>query len=109
MNNHTAAPARAVALRPAIVLATMLGISMSPATARPPVFKSGAPVVQLAQQGDIGPGAASAAAGAASGGRVLGVRRVRSASGVIYKVKVLLPGGRMRTVTVNGRTGQVRG
>ena len=63
----------------------------------------------LAQQDDIGPGAASAAASAASGGRVLGVRRVHSASGIVYVVKVLLPGGRVRNVTVNGQTGRVRG
>ncbi len=108
MNNHKAA-ARSIALRAIIVLMTVLGISVSPATARPPAFKQDAPVVLLAQQDDIGPGAASAAASAASGGRVLGVHRIRSANGVIYKVKVLLPGGRVRNVIVNGRTGQVHG
>lgn len=109
MNHHKAATACAIALRAIIVLATVLGINVAPAAARSPEFKQGAPVMMLAQQGDIGPGAASAAASAASGGRVLGVQRVRSANGIIYKVKVLLPGGRMRYVTVNGQTGQVHG
>ncbi|MFT5447889.1 MAG: hypothetical protein ACI9DC_003068 [Gammaproteobacteria bacterium] len=101
-------PAIALTLRAIIVLAIMAGFSMPPAAARAPAFKQGAPLV-LAQQDDIGPGAASAAASAASGGRVLSVRRARSASGIVYTVKVLLPGGRMRYVTVNGLTGQVRG
>lgn len=106
--NTARSPIIGLAFRAIIVLAAMCGISLPPAAARAPAFKQGGAPLVLAQQDDIGPGAASAAATAASGGRVLDVRRVQSASGIVYKVKVLLPGGRVRKVTVNGRTGQIR-
>ena len=61
------------------------------------------------QQNDIGASAAAAAASAASGGRVLDVKRNTARNGIFYAVKVLLPGGRMRTLIVDGLSGQVRG
>ena len=66
-------------------------------------------VLILAQAGDIGASAAASAASAASGGRVLGVKRKQSGARIIYRVKVLLPGGRVRTMSVNGQSGQVQG
>lgn len=65
--------------------------------------------LMLAQAGDVGAGAAAAAAQRATGGTVLGVQASRSGGRVIYRVKVLLPGGRVRTVTVDGASGQVLG
>jgi uncharacterized membrane protein YkoI len=63
----------------------------------------------LAQAGDIGPAAAAAAARRATGGTVLGVQGGQSGGRVIYRVKVLLPGGRVRTLSVDGASGQVLG
>jgi uncharacterized membrane protein YkoI len=65
---------------------------------------------QLLQvQRDVGPAGAAAAARTATGGRVLGVTAGRKGGRTVYRVKVLLPGGRMRTVTVDGRSGRVQG
>lgn len=62
---------------------------------------------------DAGPAisesAAAAAAARASGGRVLGVRRNGGKAGQVdYRVKVLMPDGRIRSVRVDGTTGAVR-
>ncbi len=56
------------------------------------------------RQADIGADAAAASAGQATGGRVLSVRKGKRGT---YRVKVLLPGGRVRHVTVDGRDGKV--
>jgi len=90
-----------------IVWITMF-VSMTPAQARTSANNKDAPT-QLAQHDDIGASAAAAAASAASGGRVLDVKRQSSRTGIMYRVKVLLPGGRVRTMTVDGQSGQVRG
>ena len=59
----------------------------------------------LAQlQADIGPDAAAAKVRDATGGRVLGVRSDGRGG---YRVKVLLPGGRVRVVSVDGHTGRM--
>jgi hypothetical protein len=42
-----------------------------------------------------------------SGGRILGVRRVDTASGPAYHVKVLLDGGRVRVYVVDAGSGQI--
>ena len=70
---------------------------------------SAATFAQITHQNDIGAGAAAAAASQASGGRVLSVKRTTGRNGVVYIVKVLLPGGRMRSITIDGQSGQVRG
>lgn len=67
------------------------------------------PGALLRVQGDVGPAGAAAAARAATGGRVLGVIARTAGGRTVYRVKVLLPGGRVRTVTVDGPTGQVQG
>ena len=56
------------------------------------------------RQADIGADAAAASASRATGGRVLSVRKGKRGT---YRVKVLLPGGRVRNVTVDGDSGQV--
>jgi hypothetical protein len=63
------------------------------------------PALQLA--GDIGPAQAAAAARAASGGKVLAVTAARVDGRAVYRVKLLLPGGRVRTVTVDAESGQI--
>ena len=56
-----------------------------------------------ARGGDIGQDAAAAKVRQATGGRVLSVRKGKG----VYRVKVLLTGGRVRTVSVDSRTGQL--
>lgn len=58
------------------------------------------------------PGGASADEAAAlvreaSGGRILGVRRVKTAHGPAYHVKVLLAGGRVRVYVVDVSSGEI--
>ncbi len=53
--------------------------------------------------GDIGQDVAAANVRRATGGRVLSVRKGNGT----YRVKVLLPGGRVRTVPVDSRTGRL--
>ena len=92
----------------AICVVTSVIFGMAGVQARMPKPAQGSPL-QLAQTRDIGASAAAAAASAASGGRVLDVQRQNSTTGTSYRVKVLLPGGRVRSMTVDGQTGQVRG
>ena len=89
MTRHTAALLLALAAVP---------FGTAPAHEAPPA---------LAQSADIGPAGAAAAARAATGGKVLGVRAARADGRTVYRVKLLLPGGRVRTVTVDGASGQV--
>ena len=91
----------------ALAMVMTMAVAVTPAQARTSMLTRGAPVAD-AQQRDIGASAAAAAAGSASGGQVLGVKRRSSGQGVTYIVKVLLPGGRVRSVSVDGQSGQVR-
>ncbi len=61
------------------------------------------PVVSLPAHAAINKSQAAAKAKAAHGGKVLSVEKVGSKDGKnIYKVKLLLDGGRVKTVTVSG-------
>jgi hypothetical protein len=91
----------------ALAMAMTMAVAVTPAQARTSILTRGAPLA-VAQQRDIGASAAAAAASSASGGQVLGVKRRSSAQGVIYIVNVLLPGGRVRSMIVDGQSGQVR-
>jgi uncharacterized membrane protein YkoI len=91
-----------------LLAAAMLAGTAAPAAPRGDAWHGGAPAM-LAQAGDIGPAAAAAAARRATGGTVLGVQGGQSGGRVIYRVKVLLPGGRVRTLSVDGASGQVLG
>lgn len=42
-----------------------------------------------------------------SGGRILDVRRINTARGLAYRVKVLLGGGRVRIYVVDAGSGQI--
>lgn len=55
----------------------------------------------------VGKSAAAAAAQNAHGGRVLSVEQVVDNGRVVYKVKLLLNGGVIKIVTVDGETGKV--
>lgn len=91
----------------ALLLAALIA-STAPAAARENTTHARTPAM-LAQAGDIGPAGAAAAARRATGGTVLGVQGGQSGGRVIYRVKVLLPGGRVRTLSVDGASGQVLG
>ncbi len=99
--------------RPALRIETLLTLVLMiacTATAEARMSdSSAATLAPITHQNDIGAGAAAAAASNASGGRVLDVKRTTGRSGINYIVKVLLPGGRMRTIIVDGQSGQVRG
>jgi uncharacterized membrane protein YkoI len=74
-----------------------------PALAHGPASAEAAVALHLA--GDIGPAKAAAAARAATGGKVLSVHAARDDGRAVYRVKLLLPGGRVRTVTVDADSG----
>jgi len=89
----------------------LTGISAPPSHARAAQWRQHpAPQESLylaKRQADIGPDAAAAKVRKATGGRVLGVRRGKGRGSPIYRVKVLLPGGRVRTIGVHGQTGKI--
>ncbi len=103
----------------ALVLAGALALSGNPVQAEPLHHRADAwagPMPLLAaRRGShgadrpregLGPGEAAAIAREHAGGRVLRVRPRRPGAEA-YQVKILLPGGRVRTVVVDGRTGEV--
>lgn len=58
--------------------------------------------------GSIGPDQAAAIARAQTGGRVLDVQRVVNGPEGAFAVRLLLDAGRVRTVVVDGQSGQLR-
>ncbi|MCC7121712.1 MAG: hypothetical protein IT493_09165 [Gammaproteobacteria bacterium] len=58
--------------------------------------------------GGIGPDQAAAIARAQTGGRVLDVQRLPKGGTSAFAVRLLLDAGRVRTVVVDGRSGQLR-
>ena len=69
------------------------------------VLVLGAVPAQAQRGNGIGPDAAASLVRERTGGRVLGVQRGGSAERPRYEVKVLLPGGRVRIVSVDARSG----
>jgi uncharacterized membrane protein YkoI len=64
--------------------------------------------LSLAQGGlAISPDEAAALVRQSSGGRILGVRRIATARGPAYRVKVLLDGGRVRVFVVDAGSGEI--
>lgn len=62
----------------------------------------------LAQtQGSVSADEAAALVRSATGGRILDVRLDEDARPPVYRVKVLLEGGRVRTYRVDARTGRI--
>lgn len=70
-----------------------------------PLMPSGAPAGFSAT---IGPDQAAAIARAQTGGRVLDVQPVPDGGQSAYAVRLLLEAGRVRTVVVDGHSGQIR-
>lgn len=58
--------------------------------------------------GGIGPDQAAAIARAQTGGRVLDVRQLPNGGSSAFAVRLLLDAGRVRTVVVDGQSGQLR-
>ena len=91
----------------------VLSSQAAPAVPRPdgnspvPVADGLAEVMLAQRSSNVGPDAAAALAAQATGGRVLRVRPRQRNGRVVYEVKVLAPGGHVRTVRVNGATGEV--
>ena len=84
------------------------GAGSGAALARPSWSPLSTAFLTRVQAGDVGAAAAAAAARNATGGQVLGVSGRRDGARVVYRVKVLLPGGRVRTVIVDGASGRVQ-
>lgn len=62
---------------------------------------------QLAMSAAVGKSQAAEAAREAYGGKVLSVDEIKEGGRVLYRVKLLLDGGRIKIVTVDGDSGQV--
>jgi uncharacterized membrane protein YkoI len=95
--------------RAALVLAALMGVAGLAAQAEAAGAAGAAGRALLLAQGGSALGADEAAAlvRSASGGRILGVRRVNGARGPAYEVKVLLDGGRVRVYVVDATSGQI--
>ena len=90
-----------------LVLVTVTGsASFSPAFANPK-FSLGHKHSLLAAQGTVSRDQAAATARSATGGRVLSVDSQQRRGRLVYRVKVLLQGGRVRVVNVDGQTGEL--
>ena len=89
------------------VLATTTGsATFSPAIANPQ-FSPGHKHSLVAARGSISRDEAAATARSATGGRVLSVDTQQRRGRLIYRVKVLLKGGRVRVINVDGQTGEL--
>lgn len=80
-------------------LAAPQGIARAAATRHALLLTQAAPAISADQ--------AAAMVRQSSGGRILGVRRVDTASGPAYRVKVLLDGGRVRVFVVDAGSGEI--
>ena len=67
-----------------------------------------APLPFVERGPNIGESSAAHIAARSTGGRVLSVRSQGKSGRVIYRVKLLMPDGRVRSVRVDGTTGAVQ-
>lgn len=74
----------------------------------PSALHAPAPTFGGAPPGVIGPDQAAAIARAQTGGRVLDVQQMPDGRPSAYAVRILLDAGRVRTVVVDGQSGQLR-
>lgn len=82
----------------------------APARSTPLGGRAPQALVLLAQRQDaIGPDQAAAVARKVTGGRVLAVTPAKRHGAVVYKVRVLLPDGRVRVVIIDAKSGRVVG
>lgn len=88
----------------AVLIVACLGSALTPLSALADV--GGARLVVQAA-GSVGADEAAALVRRASGGRILDVRLDETARPPVYRVKVLLEGGRVRVYRVDARTGRI--
>lgn len=88
-----------------LILALLLMVVM-PAHARPQVQPGIIVPIMLAE---VDSSSAARIVERRTGGKVLSVHRQEKKGRVMYRVKVLLPEGRVRTVSVDAETGQMGG
>ena len=65
------------------------------------------PLVLAQAGGSVSPDEAAQRVRAASGGRILDVRLESGSGGAVYRVKVLLEGGRVRIYRVDAASGRI--
>ncbi len=90
-----------------LVLVTVTGSPAFSPVAAGPKFSKGHKHSLLAAQGTISRDQAAATARSATGGRVLSVDSQQRRGRLVYRVKVLLKGGRVRVVNVDGQSGEL--
>ena len=93
--------------KPKITLAMTLLLTLLTTVSSLPVSASPGPTRHLAACQTITPAKAGQIAGKKYGGKVIDVRTVKGAGGVIYRVKLLLSSGRIITVNVDAQNGRL--
>ena len=88
----------------AVFIVVCLGSALPPTTAAAGV---GGARLHAQAAGSVGADEAAALVRRASGGRILDVRLDETARPPVYRVKVLLDGGRVRVYRVDARTGRI--
>lgn len=88
-------------------LLVLLGLVVSVLLAPVPAAASAVTLSLLAQGATVSESAAVAAAQRAVKGRVLSVQLIESRGPPVYRVKILTEDGRVRTVHVDGQSGEV--
>ena len=88
-------------------LFVLLGVVASTLLLPAPATASAVTVSLLAQGAAVSESAAVAAAQRAVKGRVLSVQLIESRGPPVYRVKILTEDGRVRTVHVDGQSGEV--
>lgn len=92
-------------LRPLRFLGLLALLAAAPGLAWGHVGQSRPSNLYLAQSGAISKSEAAEMARARYGGRVLKVDEVNNGGRVVYRVRLLLEGGRIKTVNIDGNSG----
>lgn len=94
-------------LKPLHLLALLAVLAVTPNLVWAHNGSIGTPELRLAQAGAISKSEAAELARARYGGRVLKVDEVSNGGRVVYRVRLLLDGGRIKTVNIDGNSGNV--
>jgi len=94
-------------MRRLMILAVLMGALSVTATPAEPAPRPHNERGAAAAEGLLSPDRAAAIARQASGGRVLSVQLVRRDGRELYRIKVLTPGGVVRVLHVDARTGRL--
>lgn len=89
------------------VSALMMALIAVPSEARPSHGDNGAEQGRAENRAPIDQNRAAAMVQGSTGGRVLAVETVVQGGRKVHRVKVLLSGGRIRIVNVDGKTGEM--